>query len=171
MQITTGKTCPGLQIGPASRADAPTILQLQRLAYQSEARTYSDWSLPPLVETLNQLQREFDVSTVLKAVLDDVLVGAVRAQWAAHGRCSVGRLIVRPDLQSRGIGRALMRRIEAEFPAAEWFELFTGSRSLRNLRLYETLGYRRFRSKTVSNQLTLVWMEKRRPLELQVPAS
>jgi ribosomal protein S18 acetylase RimI-like enzyme len=162
--LIPAKTCPGLQIVPASRADAATILQLQRLAYQTEARMYRDWSLPPLLETLNQLQKEFDVSTLLKAVLDDVLVGAVRGQ-CAQGRCAVARLIVRPDLQSRGIGRALMQRIEAEFPAAEWFELFTGSRSLRNIRLYETLGYRRFRSEVVSDKLTLVWMEKRRMRE------
>ena len=162
---TAGRNCPGLQIAPASRVDAPTLLQLQRLAYQSEARIYNDWSLPPLVETSNQLQKDFDVSTWLKAELDGVTVGAVRGRWVGQGRCGVGRLIVRPDLQSKGIGRALMHRIEADFAAAEWFELFTGSRSLRNLRFYEMLGYRHFRSERVSDALTLAWMQKRRMLE------
>jgi GNAT superfamily N-acetyltransferase len=155
--------CPGLQIEAASRVDAPTLLQLQRLAYQSEARIYNDWSLPPLLETVNQLQKDFDTHTWIKAVLDDVLVGAVRGRWSAQGRCAVGRLIVRPDLQSKGIGRSLMESIEAEFAAAEWFELFTGARSLRNIRFYGMLGYRPFRSERVSDKLTLCWMEKRQP--------
>lgn len=159
-----------VQIAAATRFDAPTILQLQKLAYQSEARLYNDWSLPPLTETVTQLQREFDKLTLLKAVLDGVLVGAVRAS-CSKGRCTVGRLIVRPDLQSKGIGRALMQRIEAEFPAAEWFELFTGARSLRNIRFYESLGYRAFRAETVSPKLTLTWMEKRKPPMAADPAA
>lgn len=150
----------GVQIHLATRADVPTILQLQKLAYQSEARLYNDWTLPPLKETVTQLQREFDIATVLKATLQGVLVGAVRAQLS-KGRCTVGRLIVRPDLQSKGIGRALMQRIEAEFAAAEWFDLFTGSRSLRNIRFYESLGYRSFRTQSLSDKVTLTWMEKR----------
>ena len=161
-QVAGTESCPGLQLERASRSDAPVILQLQRLAYQSEARIYADWSLPPLVETINQLQKEFDASTLLKAVLDGVLVGAVRGRWSGAERCGVGRLIVRPDLQGRGIGRALMQGIEAEFAGAAGFELFTGSRSLRNIRFYETLGYRHFRAERVSDKLTLSWMEKRR---------
>src|ERR1044071_835241 len=118
-ELAAAEGCAGLHVERASRADAAGILQLQRLAYQSEARIYNDWSLPPLTETLNQLQKEFDGTTVLKAVLEDVLVGAVRGRWTAAERCGVGRLIVRPDLQSRGIGRALMQGIEAEFSGAD----------------------------------------------------
>jgi hypothetical protein len=55
-----------------------------------------------------------------------------------------------------------MRHIEAAFPQARVFELFTGSRSEGNLRLYERLGYTRTREKVVSPTVTLVFMEKRR---------
>lgn len=148
-----------LQIGRATPADAAVILQLQRCAYQSEARLYQDWSLPPLLETLEQMQAEFAGSVVLKAENAAGLVGAVRGKSSAQ-RCSIGRLIVRPDFQGRGIGRALMLRIEAEFPHVECFDLFTGSRSERNLGLYQSLGYRQCRSQAITDRLTLVWMEK-----------
>lgn len=33
----------------AGRDDAAAILELQRLAYQSEAELYQDWNIPPLI--------------------------------------------------------------------------------------------------------------------------
>lgn len=36
--------------------DAAAILALQKLAYQSEARLYDDYSLPPLTQTLPEMQ-------------------------------------------------------------------------------------------------------------------
>jgi len=148
-----------LQIGRATPVDAAALLQLQRCAYQSEARLYQDWSLPPLLETLEQMQAEFATSVVLKAELAGALVGAVRGKASAR-RCAVGRLIVRPDCQGRGIGRALLQRIESEFPRVECFELFTGARSERNIGLYQSLGYRQYRSQAITDRLTLVWMER-----------
>ena len=69
--------------------------------------------------------------------------------------------MVLPAFQRRGIGRRLMHAIEAEFPSAERFELFTGARSAGNIRLYESLGYSAFRHHEVSDQVTLVYMEWR----------
>ena len=148
-----------LQIGRATPADAAAILQLQRCAYQSEARLYQDWSLPPLLETQEQLQAEFATSVILKAELNGSVVGAVRGRSCAR-RCAVGRLIVSPDWQGRGIGRALLQRIESEFPQVECFELFTGARSERNISLYQSLGYRQYRAQAITDRLTLVWMER-----------
>ena len=44
-----------ISILPAEPQDARAILGLQKLAYQSEARLYNDWSLPPLAQTLESL--------------------------------------------------------------------------------------------------------------------
>jgi ribosomal protein S18 acetylase RimI-like enzyme len=141
--------------------DAPAILALQKLAYQSEARLYDDWNLPPLTQTLDSLRAEIDCARVLMALAGETLVGSVRAR-EADAVCQVGRLIVSPLVQGRGVGTRLMRAIEGEFPAARCFELFTGSRSEANIRLYERLGYRRGREQVLSPAVTLVFMEKRR---------
>jgi GNAT superfamily N-acetyltransferase len=143
----------------ATADDAPEILALQKLAYESEARLYDDWTLPPLTQTLPSLLEEFTASVVLKAMDGNRLVGSVRAR-ESEGHCQIGRLIVNPQLQCRGIGTLLMRRIEMEFPKARAFELFTGSRSVGNLRLYERLGYLRAREKVLSAAVTLVYLEK-----------
>lgn len=39
-----------LTITAAEADDAEAILTLQKLAYQSEARLYNDWSLPALTQ-------------------------------------------------------------------------------------------------------------------------
>jgi ribosomal protein S18 acetylase RimI-like enzyme len=149
------------RIEHATPADATAILALQQLAYQSEARLYDDWTLPPLTQTLENLQDEFAGSVVLKATEAGRLIGSVRAR-ESHGICSIGRLIVHPERQGRGVGTMLMRHIEAEYPLAAAFELFTGSRSEGNIRLYERLGYTRIHEKVSSPSVTLVFLEKRR---------
>jgi ribosomal protein S18 acetylase RimI-like enzyme len=145
---------------PATVLDAPAILALQRLAFQSEASLYGDFSIPPLTQTLEELQAEFDRQTILKAVGNGMIVGSVRAQMQDTTTCAVGRLIVHPDRQGQGIGTRLMQEIEKYFPQSQRFELFTGHKSARNLRLYERLGYREFRRQAVSSNATLVFLEK-----------
>lgn len=140
---------------------AAEILALQKLAYQSEAALYQDWSIPPLTETLEKIEADFSNSTFLVACHSGRIIGSVRASLDG-GTCSIGRLIVDPAYQGRGIGRRLMLEVEAIFPATDRFELFTGDRSVRNIRLYEGLGYRTFRTESLSPQVTLVLMEKRR---------
>lgn len=149
-----------IEIQQARIEDAEAILALQRLAYQSEARLYNDNSLPPLRQTLDELRRELTNQTFLKAVEEGRIVGSVRAYQQGE-TCSIGRLMVHPEWQGRGIGKALMHAIEACFATATRFELFTGSKSEGNIRLYQRLGYEIFLSKTLSEQVTLVYMEKK----------
>lgn len=164
---------------PAVRSDAPAILALQRLAYQAEALRYNDWSLPPLTQPLEALEAEFSRLTILKAVqkaapgetgaLDDLpvpgalsIVGSVRA-GLSHGVCQIGRLIVHPEHQRRGLGGALLDAIEKRFPGAEKFALFTGGRSEDNIRLYEHHGYGVVRRQEMKPGLMLVFLEKPGP--------
>ena len=149
------------QILRADISDAAEILALQRIAYQSEAVIYDDWSIPPLTQTLNEIKKEFDELTFLKVRDSDRLIGSVRASMH-DGACYVGRLIVHPAFQNKGLGTRLMLAIETEFPSVRRFELFTGSRSAGNIRLYERLGYQIFRTDRLSPQVELVFMEKLR---------
>jgi GNAT superfamily N-acetyltransferase len=139
--------------------DAQEILDLQKLAYQSEAAIYDDYTIPPLTQTLEEMKGDLQSKTVLKAVLDGRIVGSVRA-YIEQGTCFIGRLIVHPDWQSRGIGTRLMREIEDIYNQAERFELFTGHRSKRNLYLYRKLGYNAFKHERIADMPALVFLEK-----------
>jgi ribosomal protein S18 acetylase RimI-like enzyme len=149
-------------ISRADVADAEVILDLQRLAYQSEAAIYNDYSIPPLTQTVDQMRMDFDRQVILQATIEGRIVGSVRA-YIKDGTCYIGRLIVHPDFQNRGIGTALMNSIEQHFAAlANRYELFTGERSERNLYLYQKLGYRIIPAKGLKDETRLVFLEKRR---------
>ena len=148
-----------LQIVPARPVDLEPILRLQKQAYQSEAAIYQDFNIPPLTETLAMLQVEQRHSLVLAAWAEGELVGAVRGEMKEDS-CLIGRLLVAPSRQNQGIGKALMKAIEAAHPQARRFELFTGTLSLKNLALYQALGYQPFRQEMLG-QITFIYLEKR----------
>lgn len=150
-----------IKIHLAEPADAGAILALQKLAYQSEAKLYNDWSLPALTQTAESLLDEFAHGIVLKAMSGEQLVGSVRAQSAA-GRCAIGRLVVDPGHQGRGIGSMLLREIEARFDDVQKYELFTGSKSEANIRLYQRHGYAVTRTEPLSPTVAITFLEKRR---------
>jgi ribosomal protein S18 acetylase RimI-like enzyme len=144
----------------ATVADAEEILSLQKLAYRSEAETYDDFSIPPLLQTLEEIKKDFENQTFLKATLDGKIRGSVRA-FIKEGTCYIGRLIVHPDFQNQGLGTELMKKIEEVFKGARRFELFTGHKSEKNLYLYQKLGYKIFKKVKAHGRLNIVYLEKR----------
>ena len=162
--MSENKACaagrPGaVHIERAHEADADTLLALQRRAYASEARLYDDWTIPPLTQDLASLRAEIATLTFLKASTDGAIVGSVRAR-VVDGCAQVGRLIVDPPYQRQGIGSALLRAVEAALPEAARFELFTGSRSVGNLRLYERHGYRMRETRKLNERVSVVYLDK-----------
>lgn len=154
-----------VEIVAAALPDAGEILTVQRAAYLTEAQLYGDPFIPPLVESLDQIRAALRETggLVLKAVLDGRLAGAVRARFNDR-TCLVGRLVVAPDLQGRGIGGRLLRAVEdAAAGRADACVLFTGHLSDGNLRLYRRAGYRETHRERVAAHLTHVHMRK--PLE------
>ena len=151
-----------VEIQTARMEDAAAILALQKLAYRSEGELYQDWSIPPLVQTPEEISAEFGTKTFLKAERAGEIVGSARAEQSRE-TCAIGRVMVHPSCQRQGIGGRLMQAIEARFPSARRYELFTGEKSAGNIRLYERLGYRIFRRERLSAKVMLVFMEKKAP--------
>jgi ribosomal protein S18 acetylase RimI-like enzyme len=150
-----------MKIERAGLGDAPALLELQRLCYRREAELYGDFSIAPMTQTIEGMRQDIATLLVLAAHEEEEIVGSVRGRLDGE-TCHVGRLIVHPRCERRGIGSQLMAALEAAMPDASRFELFTGHRSEGNLRLYTRLGYREFRRQPVSQALTLVFLEKRR---------
>ena len=146
-------------IEKATVSDAGELLVLQKLGYRSEAEIYNDFNIPPLVQTLESMEEDFGNHLFLKAVLDGRIIGSVRAN-AGEGTCYIGRLVVHPDFQNRGIGTRLMDEIEKVFNGCERFELFTGDKSKRNLQLYQKRGYLIFKTAKITDQTNIVFLEK-----------
>ncbi len=155
-----------MNIIQAKRDDLRDILDLQYLAYQSEAEIYNDYNIPPLKQTLDEVEREFDKGIILKATDESGnIIGSVRA-FCENGSVYIGKLIVHPKRQRQGIGTALLSAIEAHYPNQR-YELFTGSKSVKNIALYKRSGYKIFTVKKIDDGLEFVYLEKRRILRLR----
>ena len=60
-----------MNIVEATTDDAEHILNLQRIAYESEARRYNDYTLPPLIQTLDEIRADLKKQIFLKAVISE----------------------------------------------------------------------------------------------------
>ncbi|MEV7923507.1 MULTISPECIES: GNAT family N-acetyltransferase [unclassified Kitasatospora] len=151
-------------ISAADAEDAEQILKLQYLGYQPEAELYGDWAIEPLTQSLESLRAELSGQYVLVARLGDEVVGTIRGHVDAEGVGRIGRLVVHPRMQRHGLGGrlldALERRLAEDGRPVTSYRLFTGHRSLGNLRLYTRLGYRQSAVEQVTDRLSLVHLEK-----------
>ncbi len=146
-------------IEKAEKDDLEEILELQYLAYQSEAKLFGNMDIPPLKQTIEEVYDEFQKGVILKEVDDrGVIIGSVRA-YQGGGTVYIGKLMVHPKMQKKGIGSKLLLGIENEYPNQR-YELFTSTRSERNIALYQKLGYKIFDEKQVTEELKFVYMEK-----------
>ncbi|MEI4271759.1 GNAT family N-acetyltransferase [Klenkia sp. LSe6-5] len=146
-------------LGPLTAGHVGELLTLQRAAYVTEAQLYDDTRLPALTQTLDELTAELRASSCTAAWLGPRLVGAVRTR-AVDGVLHVGRLVVAPDLQGRGLGSRLLAAAE-EASSCTTATLFTGHRSTANLRLYARLGYRETHREPLTATVILVHLTKR----------
>ncbi|MHC9043496.1 GNAT family N-acetyltransferase [Microbacterium saperdae] len=137
--MNTSDSGPDISIDQLDDADAGELLTLQRAAFVSEAQIYGSADMPPLTQTLEQLRAELRENDAWGARAGGRLVGAIRFR-VDGGTLLIGRISVAPDQQGEGIGRMLLESAEQRSGAAE-AELFTGSLSEANIRLYQSCGY------------------------------
>jgi len=150
-----------LIITQAVKEELPIILNIQRKAFLEVARAFHIESMPPLEQTLESLTDEFVNGTILKASIANTVIGSVRA-YRKNDTCHIGKLIILPEYQNKGIGKALMYKIEHLYKnIVKRYELFTGARDPRNKYLYAQLGYISFKTEKINDAISFVYMEKR----------
>ncbi|MCI8338787.1 MAG: GNAT family N-acetyltransferase [Lachnospiraceae bacterium] len=143
----------------AEKRDLQNILDLQYLAYQSEARLFDSQDIPPLKQTLTDVEDEYQKGIILKALDEDkTIIGSVRA-FCDNGTVYIGKLMVHPSKQGQGIGTRLLIEMEKQYPNQR-YELFTSTKSEKNIALYQKLGYKSFAEEQVTEELRFVYMEK-----------
>ncbi len=132
---------PGSQLRVFTPPDLAELVVLQRCCWVQEAIVNQTLDIPALHETHADVLEWATTWVTLVIRIDARLVAAVRGR--PEGRdWQIGRLMIAPDLTGRGAGSALLGLIEEMAPdGIERFSLFTGARSLRNIRTYERAGY------------------------------
>jgi N-acetylglutamate synthase-like GNAT family acetyltransferase len=141
--------------------DLPTILDVQKKAFLEVVKKFNLKSLPALEQSLESLTIDFSKGMILKAAVGNTIVGSVRA-YQTNDTCHIEKLVVLPEYQNRGIGKALMNEIETRHTnIVSRYELFTGSRDSRNLHFYDQRGYKSYKTEKLNDEVTFVFMEKR----------
>lgn len=149
-----------MQIVKAEYNDLTEILNLQYLAYQSEADLFGTRDIPPLKQTLDEVIEEYNQGIILKLIDENnLIIGSIRAK-EKDGTVYIGKLMVHPDYRCKGYGSRMLNEIEAYFPETR-YELFTSTRSIDNIRLYSKMGYKEFKQESLSDELIFIYMEKK----------
>ncbi|MGO9386740.1 MAG: GNAT family N-acetyltransferase [Methanobacterium sp.] len=144
----------------ADISDASELLKLQKLAYLSEALIYNNYGIPPLIQTLEEVEDKFEDHIYLKAVNDKRIIGSVRGNVLDSESVYIARLIVHPDYQNQGIGAKLIEDIEMSYPDFNRFELVTGYKSRKNIYFYQKMGYKIFKKELCPSGVYLLYLEK-----------
>lgn len=123
-------------------SDLINILSLQKKSFTVVAERMNKFDLPPLQQSLEEIYDEYQKGIILKYLSDSgQIIGSVRGYMDENKICHIGKLIVHPDFQNKGIGRELMNEIETYFPYCHKFSLYTGEETPNTLHLYSRVGY------------------------------
>ena len=139
-------------------AIATRLLAIQHAAYQIEADLIGYDGIPPLDETVDELQSQ--PIEWLAAFEGDDIVGAIGFVVTPDGSCDIDRLIVDPDRARRGIGRALVETV-LDHPIVT---VSTGARNEPACALYESLGFHRTDEREVAPGISVVEYARPGPL-------
>lgn len=148
-----------MEICIAELSDLEDILKLQKIAYLSEAEIYDDFEIPPLKQTLKELEKDFELSKIFVTRESDEIIGSINLR-IIDGTGYITRLVVHPNYQGKGIGSRLLKYAEEVYPEVCKIELFTGHKSLRNLKLYNKHGYKEVDRKKIHENLTEIYFQK-----------
>lgn len=148
-----------MKILKAERADLENILQLQYLAFKSEAELLDNYYIQPLTQTLQQVEEEFAEGLFYKAVDDSGnIIGSVRGK-KYEDYLYIGKLMVHPNFQGKGVGLALLKHIESEFKELP-YQLYTVKKSIKNVNFYMHHGYKKIKEIKEEDGVTLILFSK-----------
>ena len=141
--LPPGAVATEWDVVPAARADAGELLTLQRACWLQEAiANESVTGIPALQESLGDVEEWLETWTTYVVRSEGRLIAAVRGRLVGDA-WDIGRIMVAPDLQGRGLGRVLLEHIQRVAPrAATSYVLFTGHQSHGNIRMYKKAGFR-----------------------------
>ncbi|MFC6005990.1 GNAT family N-acetyltransferase [Angustibacter luteus] len=144
---------PAVQLRPATSSDTGEVLTLQRAAFVAEAQLYGEPDIQPLRDTPDDVRRAIGdprTHVVVAVAVDETegrpgrLLGSARLVVDPEGLAAVvGRIVVAPDVQGRGLGSLLVQALHdlAAGLGVRRFELWTGGSSQSNLAFYRRHGY------------------------------
>jgi ribosomal protein S18 acetylase RimI-like enzyme len=145
------------RIDMALQPEALRVLELQRVSYQIEADLIGSIMIPPLRETLEELQSCAEVFHGWFE--DDRLLGFI-SHKLEENVLDIHRVAVHPDGFRRGIARQLLEFVLKLEPSAKRAIVQTGSLNVPACKLYLSFGFEILERKEVAPGLELTLFSK-----------
>jgi ribosomal protein S18 acetylase RimI-like enzyme len=146
----------------ADEALARSLLALQRESYAVEAALIGSDGIPPLTETLEELQAAG--MEWLGSFDDGGLIGAVSWKILHDGTVDIYRLVVAPRAFRRGVASALLDALDARYPDRPTL-VSTGRGNGPALELYRRRGFMVVREREAIPGLWVTELERGGPIE------
>lgn len=147
-------------VRPAAPEEAGEIASVVRASFQTVAEQIGH-DIEPLHETAESVAATFesrDCALIAELPCGEI-IGSVRGATQDDGSVMVSRLAVLPEYRRSGVARALMEALEASYPLAERFVLFTGRDATGPIALYRSMGYEQIEP-PADNLPFLIWLAK-----------
>lgn len=101
-----------INIRRAQAADAQSILTIMHAAFTLyKDDLHSTYTVPGLVERIEDVQQDIIAHTVYVAETEDGIVGSIRLKQLNNELAYVYRFGVSPDINNTGIGSQLLQRV------------------------------------------------------------
>jgi len=136
--------------------EAAAVWNVQQPAYRIEAELIGFADLPPLRETVEQLQACGE--TFYGFFEGDELRGAISCEREEE-HVRICRMVVHPEHFRKGIAGRLLRHLLSNHPAPKTV-VTTGAANTPAINLYLAHGFNRTRNERVGPGLELTWLEK-----------
>ncbi len=147
-------------IKEASIGDAKEFYNLQLLAFESEAEMIGSREVPALQESREHHREDFNNWKTLKLVDDaEVIIASIRYK-VFDDMIEIGRVMTHPDHRLQGLAQKLLDEVDKTYPD-KMKELYTCTKSWKNIRLYEKMGYESYSEVTEPSGLSFVYMRKK----------
>ncbi|MCQ2203608.1 MAG: GNAT family N-acetyltransferase [Bacteroidales bacterium] len=148
------------RIETATIDDMKELLELQKRAFKPVAETLKCEEIPQMMDTLENCIAEFGKDTILKMLSDDnKIIGSVRGN-VNDGSLYIGRLMIDPKYQGKGLGRKLQRKLESMFDyKREWLCSYINDTNTYNF--YKRDGFVEYDKYEVVNGVMAAHMEKK----------
>ena len=147
-----------LKVSIQDEALAKEILKLQKRAYKVEAEWIGCNRIPPLYETLEQLQQLNELFFVY--MKQDVISGAIAIEHN-HAGIHICRVMVDPSSFRKGIARKLLTYVDELVGNNTSLFVSTGANNLPAIRLYTAMGFEQVGTKKVGDGLLLAQFIKK----------
>lgn len=136
-----------MEIRVATKKDSIAITEVSTASFRHEAETLNlserDLNVqPPGYD--HEAMTDYMIEELTSYVIEqnDKIVGAIILTMTGDEYGRIDRVFIHPDSQGKGMGKALIRHVENEYPAVRIWELETSIYQSRNIHFYKQLGFK-----------------------------